>query len=141
MKNKIIFLQGAANVCVGDECVQAGFCSENLCNTIDNFKEMANSDFSKTPWSFSRGSSKRFLNLIIWTLFPKSHIGPQFVPNHYEEFYENVLFLCIFFIFSKQYFTSWFITNKRFSKLSQIYIGMYFFSLVSFTKVLHTDMF
>ena len=42
-------LQGAANVCVGDECVQAGFCSENLCNTINNFKEMANSDFTKTP--------------------------------------------------------------------------------------------
>jgi hypothetical protein len=46
---KIYLFQGAANVCVGDECVQAGFCSENLCNTIENFKEMANSDFSKTP--------------------------------------------------------------------------------------------
>ena len=89
-------LQGAANVCVGDECVQAGFCSENLCNTIENFKEMANSDFYKTPWSFIRGSSKRFLNLITWTRCPKSHIGPLFViPNNYEESYENVLFLCI----------------------------------------------
>ena len=46
---KLYRFQGAANVCVGDECVQAGFCSENLCNTIENFKEMAISDFSKTP--------------------------------------------------------------------------------------------
>ena len=124
---KVYVLQGAANVCVGDECVQAGFCSENLCNTIENFKEMANSYFSKTPWSFSsrlsRSAIRRFLKLLRTkkNSNPTSKISyPLFLPNNHEESYKNVLSLCT--IFAKQYSISWFITNKLFS-IPQINIG------------------